>query len=146
MFMLADNMKAYEYFKYLIEVKKDDPLKAFEEVLGFIETNSSKIQQAIEDTREEGKKLAATAVIDNLLNLVEYIYEAADVIAEENDLYSEEECDCPVCSGEMTQDEYEDYLDSQKDSIVKQLREKYGKDIEIRFITEDELEGYDDEY
>ncbi len=151
--MLADDMKAYEYFKHMIEVDKVDPLEAFLEALEWIKINDSDIQEAIAKERKEIEKDISASVVGALMGIVDVVEGIAEEVALETGLIADEKCGCPVCMGEMTEEEYEEYeaelndeMEEYAEELTKQLKAKYGDDIEvdIQFFDEEDY-GYDDE-
>lgn len=89
--MLADNMKAFEYFKYLINEKDVSPEDAFLETIDFIKLNDEDIKEAYLKGSKDGSIesfRSASELVHNSLNKI------ADVLESIED---DEECDCSFC-------------------------------------------------
>lgn len=153
--MLADNMKAYEYFKYLIEVNNTNPLEAFKEVLEFIKVNDNKIHETKQEVINEYENKLQWSEITSMRATAIMINDIANQLEEELVGYVEDELDdvgvdyfevepyekgvCPDC------DEIGGYcyecIEDIKLSVQEEMRELYGDDVEvldIKFIDEDE--------
>lgn len=145
--MLADNMKAYEYFKYLIEVNNTNPLEAFKEVLDFIKVNDNKIHEAKQEVINEYENKLQWSEITSMRATAIMINDIANQLEEELVGYAEDYFEvepyekgvCPDC------DEIGGYcyecIEDIKLSVQEEMRELYGDDVEvldIKFIDEDE--------
>lgn len=137
---LSDNMKALEYFRFMINEKNVSPEEAFIEAIDFVTINSDIAKESYSKGKKDGEVAGLRAmskvleeIADTIVNDgIEFLVEVEHVNESE-----EEDCNCDYCQGiQRILDEYgiekEDLINTPLDSEIwdriEEFNERYEED------------------